>query len=203
MMRLRFRSIARLSVGIVLLCVTPAASPQAVQAMTASHLRQAQPPPSSSTSTSDADAYIAYSWPWPNCNYESRTDQPHWSSSSPNSVQAHGWWNKRGGSCTTATVRERIYGWWCQSYPSLISGTRCYWKWIDTGTKYRVRPGGGSRKRAIAHVDCVSFSRTVGFKAEVDVDIDGQWDGSRREAAYANLNCVPPGEDRFGRFAVR
>lgn len=130
-------------------------------------------------------------WPWQDCDYESRSDDPHWSTSQAYTVSAHGYWLKYGGTCTTATITERLYGWWCPGF----SGAPCYWRWIHTARKRSVLPGGGRGRRATAFVRCVSTSRTVGFLGIVDVDIDNQADGwGRTESNPRNYRCVPPGE---------
>ncbi len=125
-------------------------------------------------------------WSWPNCTYESKIDHPHLSSSNPNHASVHGYWIKTGGSCTTATVTTQLQAYLCSD----PWGHNCGWTTVAKSIRSGVRPGGGSGKRATAQAPCVS-NRNAHWRGVVDVDIDGQWDGGRKEvSAVISFACA-------------
>ena len=98
------------------------------------------------------------------CEFRSRVDNPHISStSSKRAIQAHGWWDLL--TCQSG-------GWRANVKVGLMVNLGNQ-HWVDAGTKGQaiaILPGGGKGRRATAHVDCKANVRHQ-YKAWVDVDI--------------------------------
>ena len=111
------------------------------------------------------------------CTPESGRDNPHYSSGD---VSGHGWWKK--GTCTAATahVFNCLYEWY-------TDGT---WRQKACSTKKQLRPYTGSGDRTVARATCNSTSQTISWRNHVDVDVDGQVDGSEAPYNQANVACV-------------
>lgn len=123
-----------------------------------------------------------------NCNYRSRVDNPH-PSRTPGDVSVHGWWERRSGDCQTADVTVTLQAYYC-SFSSV--GRNCWWSTVDVGQRLRMRSHARLSQRANARITCSSVDRQVGYRAYVDVDINGYWDGaSKTFSRTVNLYCVP------------
>ncbi len=146
----------------------------------------------------DGSRYTAQYGAWSNsldfgfafgCNYETRGDNPHLSSSG-NAVSAHGWWwtNTRKKCPSHAHVEV-----WLEVYICSYDGnTRisCWWRQIDHD-RQRVVPNGGSGKRTTVRKDCVHNNELITFRTFIDVDLEGVWDGSGRTQKQDNVDCMP------------
>ena len=146
----------------------------------------------------DGSRYTAQYGAWSNsldfgfafgCNYETRGDNPHLSSSG-NAVSAHGWWwtNTRKKCPSHAHVEV-----WLEVYMCSYDGnTRisCWWRQIDHD-RQRVVPNGGSGKRTTVRKDCVHNNELITFRTFIDVDLEGVWDGPGRTQKQDNVDCMP------------
>ena len=139
----------------------------------------------------EADAYevgvdsLLRAW----CNYETKGDYPH-RSSTGFAVSAHGWWLDRSpGECPEyADVRVTLQARVCEHY-----GTHteiCSWDTLGEPAVERIRAGGGSGKRTTARHDCAS-DQAVSYRSIIDVDLVGIWDGPGRLYAHKNVDCYP------------
>lgn len=115
------------------------------------------------------------------CTYRQAVDDPHPSGSE---TSAHGWWLMISGTCpSTANVEVYLQAYFCGS-------TGCGWISVASGSG-DYSAGGGSGNRATARKACANSS-TVGWRAFVDVDLNGVVDPSGYTySAITNLSCSP------------
>lgn len=123
-------------------------------------------------------------WPW-GCNPGSDMDNIHYSKGD---VSVHGWWYKGDCSNNRAEVTVKLEALWCDPL-----GCR----WIDppqspvTPNHDIVYPGGGSANRVVARGPCASGVKT-GWRATVEVDVQGEVDNSEIKIQTADMFCRPP-----------
>lgn len=157
---------------------TPSASsPQAPEATAPSASGHWAPAPSGVTPMAQSGPITAG-----NCTYEQAVDDPH---QSGGDVSVHGWWLKDSGTCpSTAKVTVWLQAYYCDP----LYG--CSWVTVGGPSDGDYPPGGGSGKRATARRAC-SASDPVGWRGQVDVDLDGVSDPSGYTYSTKNLPCSP------------
>ena len=123
------------------------------------------------------------------CNYETKGDYPHLSSTGF-AASAHGWWvDKSPGECPEeAVVTVTLQAWMCTYFGT--DGKSCSWNTLGSPVKKRIRAGGGAGRRTTARHDCAS-SRTVSYRSIIDVNLVGIWDGPRKLYMHKNVDCFP------------
>ncbi len=119
------------------------------------------------------------------CHYLSRADRPH-ISANRRDVSVHGWWHYYSGTCETATVQI-----WLYHYRCVPETAQCYWALTDYDIVREMPKKAPLYLRANARHSCESFSRKVGFKVVVDVDIDDAPDPTDTAERIENVYCVP------------
>ena len=136
-------------------------------------------------------ASLSFGFAW-GCKYTTHGDNPH-KSRTGNAASAHGWWQTTSPTkCPShAQVEIWLFALACEykdeTDESLIG---CEWEQVGHDKK-RVRPGGGSGKRAVARRDCTSTPKPVTYRSVIDVDLEGVWDGPGREVREKAVDCVP------------
>ena len=143
---------------------------------------------SSMDETYGLDADDSQQWWW-SCNYETKGDNPHLSSTGF-AASAHGWWlDHSDGDCPEyADVEVWLQAKLCYYIDS--EPQYCWWDTVDRNEE-RIRAGGGSGRRTTARHDCVS-NQTVAYRSIVDVDLVGTWDGPGVWISIAvDVDCYP------------
>lgn len=126
---------------------------------------------------------------WP-CNYETRGDYVHLSSTGF-AASAHGWWldNSDGDCPEHADVEVTLQALVCYYNPD--PGPPCYWDTLGTPANQRIKARNLSGQRTTARHNCAS-SQTVAYRSIVDVDLVGQWDGPfKLYTATVEIPCYP------------
>lgn len=101
------------------------------------------------------------------CTLHARTDNLHFSSSTPTAMSIHGWWTKTSGTCPSkATVAVYLDAWACDGFGN------CFWVNQDDKSS-DVYPGGGSANRVAARKAC-SSSAEVGWQGYAVVTLAGE-----------------------------
>lgn len=123
------------------------------------------------------------------CDYETRGDRPH-KSSTGNAVSAHGWWTTETPERCPSHAYVEV---WLDAFVCYyVKGvrTRCLWEQIDHNEK-RVYPGGGSNRITVVRKDCARNDELVSFRTVIDVDLEGVWDSPWQAREQGEVMCTP------------
>ena len=150
----------------------------------------------------DGSRYAAQYGAWSNsldfgfafgCNYETRGDYPHKSTSrgSGNEVSAHGWWwTDTISKCPSKAKVEVSLEVYICAYDRENQRRYCYWREINRNDN-TIYPGGGSNRRTVVRKDCVHNREEITFRTFIDVDLVGVWDGRGKLKRRDNVYCMP------------
>lgn len=115
------------------------------------------------------------------CQYRQSIENPHTSSGD---ASVHGYWKRVAGDCPEkSNVDVYLQSYWCDRFG-------CRWITVSSNSG-DVRAGGGRGNRITARKTCAT-TRTVGWRASVDVDLHGQVDpAGLTYSTIVNLACTP------------
>ena len=125
------------------------------------------------------------------CDFDTRSDDPHMSSTNIH-VSVHGWWvdNEWGvGDCPyRAWVTVWLKAYYCESQP----WGPCTWRTVGYN-RHAVRADNLASNRVNARSFCGPSTTQVGYRGTVDVDLIGQFDWpDRHNSTWRNFFCNPP-----------
>lgn len=119
-------------------------------------------------------------------NFYTRGDNVHISSTAPRAVSAHGWWVVDEDACeclndATADINVKI-----QWYHN---GS---WTTVESKTTEKVKPGGGSSRRAAAREVCSASGTANKWRSVIDVDVRGWIDSADKKITPTQtIYCTP------------